>query len=147
MNKSKNMKYFKLLLVLIFINTFLVCKAQIHDARQGKVKIIQDNRIDTLIEKHFFLNKKFQYIEGWRIQIFFDSGNNSKKKAIETAHKFLQKYKGINAYISFKEPYYKVRVGDFRTRMDAQGFLKKIIYDYPNAIYVKEDKINFPKLN
>ena len=42
----------------------------------GDVQIIQDARIDTLLSKHKALNKYNPDIEGWRIEIFFESGNN-----------------------------------------------------------------------
>jgi len=45
----------------------------------------------------------------------------------------------------FQSPYYKVRVGDFRSRMDAEGFKQKIINDFPDSFVVK-DEINFPEL-
>ena len=48
-------------------------------------------------------------------------------------------------YLIFQEPYYKVRIGDYRTKMEAEAFLKKISGSYSNAFVVK-DEINFPKL-
>jgi hypothetical protein len=48
-------------------------------------------------------------------------------------------------YLMFQSPYYKVRVGDFRTRMDAEGFKQKLLDEFPDAFVVK-DEINFPEL-
>ncbi|MCF8296531.1 MAG: SPOR domain-containing protein [Saprospiraceae bacterium] len=112
----------------------------------GKVEIFQDARVDKLIEKHVVLNKKQTGIPGYRVQIFFDSGTNSKNKANKVRAEFLLKYKNEDAYVIFQSPNYKVRVGDFRTRMEAQGFLKEISVLYPNAYTVK-DEIQFPKLD
>ncbi|MCF8303448.1 MAG: SPOR domain-containing protein [Bacteroidales bacterium] len=120
--------------------------AQSNPYYKGKVEIIQDYRISQLVDKHAYLNQEFDELEGFRIQIYFDSGNNSKNNALIARDEFLEKYDGARAYISFKEPYYQVRVGDFRTRLDAEGYLQKIIDEYPYAFTVK-DKINFPPLS
>ncbi|HRZ76622.1 MAG TPA: SPOR domain-containing protein, partial [Bacteroidales bacterium] len=40
---------------------------------------------------------------------------------------------------------YKVRVGDFRTRLEAEGFLQQILTEYPGAFVIK-DMIRFPPL-
>ena len=78
-----------------------------------------------------------------RIQIFFDSGNNSRENANEVIEAFEEEHPGIGAYLTFREPYYRVRVGDFRRKIEALGFLQKIKRDYPNAWVIK-DLINFP---
>ena len=58
---------------------------------------------------------------------------------------FEEEYEDVPAYITFGEPYYRVRVGDFRTRLDAEKFLQRIYRTYPNA-WVTRDKINLPVL-
>ena len=62
-------------------------------------------------------------------------------------NEFNSKHPKIEAYLMFQEPNYKVRVGDFRSRMDAQRFLHKITEDYPNAFIVKDNEINYPNLD
>jgi hypothetical protein len=127
----------------LFISTKLSI-AQVET--KGNVEIIQDERIGRLVEKHKALNERQSDVDGYRIQIFFDSGNNSKKKASDALQRFLDRNQETKAYISFKEPYYRVRVGNFRTLIESEGFLKKILPDYPNAFPVKE-KIYFQEIN
>lgn len=116
-------------------------------AQCGKVTIIQDSRIPKLIEKHIALNKiQDGVMDGYRVQIFFDSGNESKKRALETRTDFQMKFPGIPAYLSFSEPFFKIRVGDFRKKIEADGLLHKVGTIYPNAFIVR-DKINFPKID
>jgi hypothetical protein len=59
---------------------------------------------------------------------------------------FEEKYPDIGVYLTWKAPNFKVRVGDFGTRMEAEGFLNKIKKDYPIAWVIK-DKIKFPISN
>lgn len=107
--------------------------------------IYQDSRIDSLLLLHQMINSQDSSVPGYRIQIFFESGNYSKDKALETAEEFAEEFPDLGYYLSFDEPYYRIRVGDFRTLIEAKGFLKKIIYTYPSAFEVK-DRIYFPAL-
>jgi hypothetical protein len=116
--------------------------------KTGKIEIIVgDSRISTLVAKHIAFNEKRESIRGFRVQIFFDSGNNSKSRAITAMNEFKAKYSETGVYLMFQEPNFKVRVGDFRTRMDAQRFLHKIADDYPNAFVVIDNEINYPNLD
>jgi hypothetical protein len=112
---------------------------------KGKILLIQDDRVDLLVSKHIQINQNRNGMEGYKIQIFFDSGNNSKTKAQSIYEGFKAKYPDLSAYLSFKSPNYKVRIGDFRTRLDAQRFLNDIIDEYPNA-WIIADMINLPKV-
>ncbi|MCX6234810.1 MAG: SPOR domain-containing protein [Bacteroidetes bacterium] len=107
----------------------------------GNIELIQDSRIDSLVTRHVLYNQNNQFLIGYRIQIFFDAGNNSLQNAYKAAEIFFTKYPDENAYVTFKEPYYRVRVGDFRTRLEAEGFRQMIILDYPNAFLIR-DNIN-----
>ncbi len=127
--------------VFFFSICGIVLNAQETHSLSGQLEVIQDSRIDTLIEKHIFLNKQFKTIEGYKIQIFFDAGNNSKHNAYDARDNFIEKYPAYYVSVTFNEPYYRVRVGAFRSRMEAEGFLAMIKADYPNAFVIK-DEIN-----
>jgi hypothetical protein len=99
-----------------------------------------DSRIDTVLMLHKMQNQKFPYIEGYRIQIYKETGNNALDSAWSAKNRFENEYQGVKAYISFREPYYRVRVGDFRTRLQAIKFLSIIRKKYPYAWEIK-DKI------
>ncbi len=114
-------------------------------AQTGSLDIHQDSRIDSLSEAKLQISMLNPGIDGYRIQIFFESGNNSKSLANETRDAFLELFEDVNAYVIFNEPYYKVRVGDFRSRIDAEGALKTISREYPNA-FIVPDFIHLPKL-
>jgi hypothetical protein len=59
---------------------------------------------------------------------------------------FTARYPDIPVYLTWQAPYFKVRVGDFSTRMEAAGFLNKIKKNYPIA-WVIRDKIKYPIIN
>jgi len=132
------MKFTKLMMVCLWVFTGLFLQAQ-------NSFIIQDQRVDSLINLHKQINSMDSLVPGYRVQIFFESGNFSKDQAIKTAEDFKESYPNIRYYLSFSEPYYRIRVGDFRTLIEAKGFLMSIISKYPAAFEV-EDRIYFPPL-
>jgi hypothetical protein len=129
---------------LLFVVFFLIAVLKL-SAQSGKIEIVQDERITELVQKHIYINKKAK-IDGYRVQIFFDSGTNSKNRAFAKKGQFLAMFPDVGAYLTFQSPNYKVRVGDFRTRMDAEGFKAKIMLDFTDA-FVVMDEINYPSLN
>jgi hypothetical protein len=138
---SKYFKYF------IFSFLFVSGIRYGYSQKTGNVDIVvSDARINTLVEKHIAFSENRGSIRGFRIQIFFDSGNNSKNSAVAAMNEFKVKYPNVEAYLMYHEPNYKIRVGDFRCRMDAQRFLHKISGEYENAFIVKDDDINLPDL-
>jgi len=106
----------------------------------GNLEVVQDEKITQLVDQYRKISINNPETDGYRVQIFFDSGSNSKNKASNVKVEFETTYPGIKPYLSYKEPYYRVRVGDFRTLTEAVGFQKKIALDYPNSFAVK-DKI------
>ena len=133
----------KLRLAGILISLSLL--AGLRTFAQGSVQIYQEPGIAELLNKHKAFYEKLDGIYGYRVQIFFESGNNAKAKANSAKAQFNGRYSEEDSYLTFQTPYFKVRVGDFRSRLDAECFMKKIEGDFSQAFVVK-DKINFPKL-
>lgn len=112
----------------------------------GSVRIIQEPAIEQLILKHIRINETREGIPGYRIQIFFDSGTNSKIRATAVSEDFGRRFPEVNVYLTFIAPNYKVRIGDYRTRLDAWRFLQELQPDYPGA-YVVADLINLSNID
>lgn len=128
-----------ILLFATLITTCLSLSAQELYQAQGKVEIIQDKKVEQLAEQYRKMSINNPNSEGFRVQIFFDSGSNSKYRAASVKADFETSYPGIKSYLSYKEPYYRVRVGNFRTIIEAVGFQKEIETNYPNCFPVKDE--------
>ena len=111
----------------------------------GSVTIYQDKLVDELVQKQVKLNEAGNNQDGYRIEIFSDSGNNSKTKAQTAMDEFLAKQPEMKAYLVFKSPNYKVKVGDFRSKLDAIRSLNQISAECPNA-FIISDLINLPQV-
>jgi len=111
---------------------------------KGSVSIIRDERLDQITE---FIGRKSESIEGslidgYRIQIFF-----AESRSIAQTQKaaFMSSHTSQKAYIDYLAPNYRIRVGNFRTKLQAEKFKQELISIYPTSI-VLEDKIELPVL-
>ncbi len=138
--------FLRILTLLILLTAAFAGRAQDSTYKSGNIQVIRDEKVDLLVSKHVQINQNRTGMDGFRIQIFFDSGTNSKTKALSIDGSFKEKFPGVGVYLTFSAPNYKVRVGDFRTKLEAQRFLNEIIAQYPNA-WVIADKIVPPKFD
>ena len=109
-------------------------------AAVAQVKITGDVGVTRMVEKHVELNTMVKTLPGYRVQIASFSGTNSKTSAFNLRDNFSIDYPEVQAYIVFDQPYFKVKVGDFRTRLEAYAFLQKIKETYKGIIL--KDNIN-----
>ncbi len=111
----------KRLLFCLLLMASCACVAQ-----RGRVTFVGDAGAAQMVEKHIELNTRVKTIAGYRVQIASFSGVNSKTSAFDLRDRFMLDHPGVQAYIVFDEPNFKVKVGDFRTRLEAYAFLQQI---------------------
>lgn len=129
--------------LLTFLSVLFFCQPTYSQERaSGTVEIVQDASIDKLLLKHISIATETETIEGYRIQIHF-SGEREKAKLVKT--KFLQQFPDVAAYEIYQQPNFKVRVGDFRSRLEAQKFMNELNSLFPSAFIVSDD-IHLPRL-
>ncbi len=109
------------------------------------VTLINDPRLDTLIYRHIQSRAKMGGLRGYRIQVYFGSGRQARKEANEAKARCISLFPTQKAHILYQTPFYKVRVGDFRTRNEAFVIFMKIKKEFPQA-YPVNDIIVFPEL-
>jgi hypothetical protein len=124
--------------LLVFENTW----AQTMPIGKDSLKMNADSRVTKLQQKYVELNKLKQSSAGYRIQVHF---GNEREKAKEIKTKFLQAFPDIPAYDSYQSPNFRVRVGDFRSKLEASKYLKQISASFPSS-FIVTDNIKYPKL-
>lgn len=112
-------------------------------AQNGFLNLQQDQRIDTLIMKHRQICANDSTIDGFRVQIFMELGNDAVRHADSVKKIFEEKYPDVPIYLVFGQPYYRLRIGDFRTRLEAENQYQQIKGDFENS-FVTADRINLP---
>ena len=112
----------------------------------GKAGVVfhQSQMVEESMRTHVIDNRT-RPITGYRIRIFFDNSQNARKNSASTLDAFLSSFRGIPAYRSYANPYFKVTVGDYRTKAEAMANLANIKKSFPSAFIVKE-KINYPQI-
>lgn len=126
------------------INESLAGKS-IFEVLPGGVKVHQSTAIRSAVASQVGKNRALQ-TDGFRIRIYFDNKQNSREASTESEQRFRRLFPGYNTYRTFKNPFFKVTVGDFRTRADAQVALQRISRVFPDAFIVKE-KMKFPVIS
>ena len=114
-------------------------------ANQGTIAIYQDSSLLRLFNKHISINQNDINLSGWRIQIYNSSGKEAREEANEVRNKFMNSYFDTKAYLIYQPPFFKIRVGDFRTKQEAFALYKTLLTIYPLS-YLVQDKINLPQM-
>jgi hypothetical protein len=114
----------------------------------GELNIYQDPGIDSLISRYILYNLRLNGMDGFRIQIYNSSDKNAREDSGKARAEFMTAFPDIIAYppVFEKPSYYKIRVGDYRTRIEGTKYLLMVRKVFPDAILVP-DVINFPDLN
>lgn len=135
------MKKVGIIFFILAISMLLPASAQPAGKKDtGKIEVTGDPLVKEMVQK--YIDSQNGKLKGYRIQIHFSP---EKNKANEMKLKFLSTYPEKRAYEIFETPYFKVRVGDFRTRLEAYKFLSDVAIDFPGAFIVTDD-IDLPEL-
>ena len=108
----------------------------------GMVKIVQSESIANVLLLHLEAQRKSNQKNGYRICIFADSGQEANRKAENVRSVFMSMYRDIRPYKIFNSPFYRVYVGDYKTKSEAMKFLKTLERNFPNAYIVYDVIIN-----
>ena len=109
---------------------------------KADVKIVQTETVKDAMRKQVADNAS-RTLSGYRVRIFFDNKQTARVESEETLKRFESMYHDVVAYRTYANPYFKVTVGDFRTRSEAVRLLERIKGAFPSAFVVKEN-IAFP---
>lgn len=106
------------------------------------VQIYQSDEMKSSLRGHVASNSK-RTLSGYRVRIFFDNKQTARSESENTLKKFKGLFPDVMAYRIYANPYFKVTVGNFRTKSEAMALLTRIKGDFPSAFVVKEN-IEYP---
>ena len=109
---------------------------------EADVNVYQSDAIGQAVQEHMNANAG-RTLSGYRVRIFFDNKQSARVASEEAIKKFESLYHDVVAYRTYANPYFKVTVGDFRTKSEAMALLERIRTEFPSAFVVKEN-ISFP---
>ncbi len=112
----------------------------LEDGSGNRVTVELDSLMESNYNKLIARNMRSSGIPGYRIRIYSESGIGAKNEQQQVRARFLSLYPGMDAYNRYDEPYFKIYVGDCRTKSEALKLQDRIAKDFPNSI-VREDFI------
>src|SRR5690554_2189776 len=135
--------------VFLGLSFLLFSLAALAQNKKGSLEIVKDPMIDLLQQSRIVFNNTTTEVEpairnekgtrgtalGFRIQIFSGSSRN---EAYAAQARFQQRYEDISTYITYTQPNYRVKVGDFRSRGEAQSFMTELRRSYPSVFLFTE---------
>lgn len=121
----------KTTLLLVLICLFFVNYAT---AQQGRIVINQDPSIDNLLEVKKEMNKNSN--DYYKIQIFSGDRTGAQKAQKE----FHDAFDSWKSRIEYESPNFKIWVGNYRIRLEADRALKQIKQKFPGAFIFKPKK-------
>lgn len=106
----------------------------------GSVKVVKDSRIDILVRKQVYINTlAIRNQPGFRVQVIT---TNKRNEANDAKAKVMQLFPDYRTYIDYQSPYFKVRVGDFRSREEATELRDKLTNQFAGGVFVVPVIIN-----
>ena len=118
-----------------------ILKILLEEGPSDRVELEVDSMLVANYNKLIFKNMQSSGIPGYRIRIYSESGIGAKQEQQQVRASFLSLYPGIDAYNRYDEPYFKIYVGDCRTRSDALRVHDRIRREFPSSI-ITDDYIN-----
>lgn len=120
----------------------IICIHSVSAQEAGKVLVTKDPQIDSLIAKRLELNKNSKSgsnisVSGFRVQIF---SGLERQQAYAEQSTFKARFPSHSSYISYVQPNYRARVGDFRTRLEAEKFMNEL-KGYYSSLFIFSEMI------
>ena len=144
---SRMKRFLSFVLYTLFTATVVMAQSGQSGSGEDLLKALQESgryntvsvEADSLIMANYYKlltsNKKTSGIPGYRIRIYSESGVGAKEEQQRQKARFLTLYPGIDAYNSYDEPFFKIYVGDCRTRSEALKLIDKIERNFPNPFW------------
>ena len=106
------------------------------------VEVEQSEILELSMRQHVQKNAS-RTLSGYRVRIFFDNKQSARHESEQTLNRFRAMYPEVAVYRTYTNPYFKVTVGDCRTKSEAMKLLARIKGNFSSAFVVKEN-IEFP---
>ena len=121
----------------LFLTASVVLTSILNSAAQtANVTVQQDPKFEQLLNEKRRINSSLTANDRYKIQVFNGDSESSKRVLNEVRREFT----GLDATIVFSTPAYKVWVGNFKTRIEAERNLQKLSQKYPTALVIRPNK-------
>lgn len=132
-----------LISISIWAEDSIAVRPNLLDSMPG-VEVLQDSAVGVLLDEAMNGSREMIEIDGYRVQIYSSNQQQvAKSEALDLESKLKDKIEHT-IYVQYLPPFWKVRLGDFRTYDEAKEYKKQFVEAYPAMIgdtYIVRDKI------
>ncbi len=125
------------------MSIILVILLSVFDSLPG-VQIIQDSTMTVLLDEAVYGKREMVEIDGFRVQVYSSNQQQTAKgEALDLETRLKDKI-SQTLYVQYLPPFWKVRIGDFRTYEEAKEYKKLFVQQFPDLMgdtYIVRDKI------
>jgi hypothetical protein len=131
---------YKSLLIVVLVLAAMGLSAQ---TDTGSVIVNKDPRLDLLIAKQIEINEvttrdSRRTGPGFRILVI---SSNNRNKVIEAKTKVYRKFPELKAYMMYQSPFFRLKVGNFKERTEAEEYLAEVQRLFDGGVYIVPDNI------
>ena len=121
---------------IFFIVASISVHAQITESDQGHIDVIRDARLNTLLQRYSTINAKKASIQGYRIQLVASS---NRTELYKVKSQFYSLFPDQQPYVVYEQPNFKLRIGNYRTRLEAYKNLQLILTKFSDAFIIRDE--------
>ncbi|CCH56439.1 sporulation domain protein [Fibrisoma limi BUZ 3] len=96
-----------------------------------------NRQLDLVLDTIAATNRSVRYAPGFRIQVYV---GNQRQQAESAKLLIYQNFPELSAYLTYNQPTYRLKVGDFMRRLDAERYYSSIRQLIPSA-QLQSDKV------
>ena len=108
------------------------------------VELVQDSTVGVLLNAVMRGKLELVELDGYRVQVYSSNQQQTAKaEALNLEDKLKDKI-NQTVYVQYIPPFWKVRIGDFRTYNEAKEYKNEFVEMYPKLMgdtYIVRDKI------
>jgi hypothetical protein len=143
------MKFFLPIYCLFTFGTIGYLCAQTDET--ALVELIRDSRLDELTKKQYAINKSKNNVselskyktsggkyKGYRLMVL---NTNSRDIAYQTRGELATRFPQHTLYLGYQAPYYKLKMGDFLEKSDAEVLKKQLAGIIKQGVFIVSDAI------
>lgn len=109
----------------------------------NSVVVHKDPRIDLLVKKQVQINEETsrdarRFVKGFRLMVITTS---SRDEALAAKTKVYTYFPELKAYLWHQSPYYKLKVGNFKDRKEAEAVQKRLNSYFPKGVFIMPDTV------
>ena len=113
------------------------------NADSGSIVVHKDPRLDLLVKKQVQINEETsrdsrRVAKGFRLMVIT---TNNRDEAIAAKTKVYTYFPELKAYMWHQSPYYKLKVGNFKERKEAEDYQKRLNIYFPKGVFIMSDRV------